>query len=295
MKTDQDTVIHSLVENALDFLSCAAEDVRKGHQRSLKASLSHLAASLELLLKARLCREHWSLVFKNVDEASKDSLSSGDFTSVDFKMATTRLRDIACVAIGETDLKHLRQLRKLRNRVLHFSVDVTSQQMKSLLAKGCDFALDFCKNHLTDEVDFNSSQITEVTENLRDFHEFVKERLGKTASSLEGAALVWDCPRCWQETLRIGNGHPTCVFCSYQMDAGELALKTTELGVEACPHCGEEACTLIILNNDEAAWYCLACGETDRDAKYNNCPRCQRLTVNDGMCDECWDELTNKD
>ena len=54
----------TLLDNALDFLLSAAEAVRRdeGH-RSLKEAVLHLANGVELMVKARLAREHWSLIF----------------------------------------------------------------------------------------------------------------------------------------------------------------------------------------------------------------------------------------
>jgi hypothetical protein len=55
------TIVSSLLDNTRDYFPSAAEDDRKGDLRSLKYSILHIAASVELLLKARLFQEHWYL------------------------------------------------------------------------------------------------------------------------------------------------------------------------------------------------------------------------------------------
>jgi hypothetical protein len=86
-----------LIQNALDYLRSAADYSIKGDTRSLKYAVLHLDAAIELVLKARLAREHWSLIFENSDKASLQAMSSGDFVSVDIKSALNRLEGIAGV------------------------------------------------------------------------------------------------------------------------------------------------------------------------------------------------------
>ena len=53
-----DEFFDSLVQNAIDFARRSVSEIR----RSPKYSMIHFCAALELFLKARLLREHWSLV-----------------------------------------------------------------------------------------------------------------------------------------------------------------------------------------------------------------------------------------
>src|SRR6266568_2543373 len=77
----------SLLGNALDYLENAVNRAahvasrlddpgttpRREHRR-WKYAVLHLEAGVELLLKARLSREHWSLVFADVDKATREAL-----------------------------------------------------------------------------------------------------------------------------------------------------------------------------------------------------------------------------
>ena len=52
--------------------------------RNLKDAVLHVANGTELLFKARLAEEHWTLIFANPDEASHEKLAGEDFRSVRF-------------------------------------------------------------------------------------------------------------------------------------------------------------------------------------------------------------------
>ena len=60
----------SLVENSLDFFLNAAEYAARYDPLSWKYSILHLADGVELLFKARLEKEHWSLLFADINQAS---------------------------------------------------------------------------------------------------------------------------------------------------------------------------------------------------------------------------------
>lgn len=119
------SVVSSLLENALDYFLSAAENACKDDLRSLKYSVLHVAASVELALKARLFSEHWSLIFADVDKADEAALKSGDFKSADFQTVVERLAKIAKVPISKGNLAHLGELRRLRNCIQHFAFGIT--------------------------------------------------------------------------------------------------------------------------------------------------------------------------
>jgi len=57
---------------------------KKIDHKRIKYAVLHLFAGIELVLKERLRREHWSLIFEKTDKANKLSLDKGDFVSVNF-------------------------------------------------------------------------------------------------------------------------------------------------------------------------------------------------------------------
>ena len=106
---------YSLLDNALDSLLSAAEAVRRDEgPRSLKEAVLHLGNGVELVVKARLAGEHWSLIFSDIDKASYNKITSGDLVSVDFPKALDRLKNIGGVSIDKQVNPHLEVLRNLR-------------------------------------------------------------------------------------------------------------------------------------------------------------------------------------
>ncbi|MFD9904067.1 hypothetical protein [Streptomyces sp. NPDC059063] len=63
--------------------------------RDLKYAVLHLQAAAEVLLKARLVEEHWSLVFKEPGTATRKKFEDGDFISCTTQAAVGRLRKVA--------------------------------------------------------------------------------------------------------------------------------------------------------------------------------------------------------
>ena len=84
----------SLIENSSDYFGKCYQICKRHGKRDWKYVLLNLANAIELVMKAVLEKEHWSLLFENVDSANKEILSKGDFQSVNFKTAFERLKCI---------------------------------------------------------------------------------------------------------------------------------------------------------------------------------------------------------
>jgi hypothetical protein len=72
---NQHDVFDSLARNAFDFLE---REIVEFDQAS-KYSVIHLYAAVEMLLKARLMREHWSLIVSKPEQANLAKFMAGDF------------------------------------------------------------------------------------------------------------------------------------------------------------------------------------------------------------------------
>jgi hypothetical protein len=107
----------NLLDNAFDYVESAIKYSKCKDPRSLKYAVLHLDASIELFLKSRLVKEHWSLIFEDPDKASLQALESGDFVSVDLKSALNRLERIADIRINKSLSNNIVSLRNYRNRI----------------------------------------------------------------------------------------------------------------------------------------------------------------------------------
>ncbi len=109
-------IFEDLVESAFEFLLRAIDEL----EQSPKFSTIHFATAVELFLKARLMREHWSLVVDHPDKATRADFNSGRARTVTPEKAIGRLRDIADVTINPEAEKAFRSIAERRNRMIHF-------------------------------------------------------------------------------------------------------------------------------------------------------------------------------
>src|SRR5947209_5795453 len=91
----------SLVENALDFFHEAVKDAQETDHKRLKYAVLHSASAVELILKARLVLEHWTLVFRDPGKAELNNFKEGKFQSVDFQEAQERIERICKIDLAK--------------------------------------------------------------------------------------------------------------------------------------------------------------------------------------------------
>ena len=84
---------YSLLENDLDFIVSGVREVSGARdQRKLKYGVLHLGAGIELVLKDRLRRFDWKLLFRNPKRIDSKKYLSGDFVSVGLEECIDRLK-----------------------------------------------------------------------------------------------------------------------------------------------------------------------------------------------------------
>lgn len=256
-----------LVENAFDYLVEAALCVAKGEQRYFKYSLLHLAAAVELFLKARLAKEHWSLVFVDPEKANIADLATGAFQSVGIDKAQARLAAIAGVRLLPEDKRSIERLVNHRNRVQHFAIEITADAIKAILAKGYGFVLRFCHQHLHKECEKYGAEMDTAYQELGTFNEFVAARMAQIEGELKVAPELTVCGRCEQDTRVIGTGERvSCLFCGYEITAADEAELWDFGEIEHCPTCNAKAYVLVADSPDRGReWKCIACGVTGGD------------------------------
>lgn len=290
----------TLIQNAEDFLLEAVEHAKASSARDWKYAILHLSSALELLLKALLHKEHWSLLFENVKEASTKKLQAGDFQSTSFDTALERIESIVGITIEPKDRKYLKGLRHLRNRSTHFAVTFNLEQAKSLVARGISIFLNLQQNHLHETPD--RSLEYEINQALHEFQKYVDERLHSLRQELKDSARPhrWfrTCPRCEQETLVSKDNMALCLFCGEECSFYNLAIEHSEGPGGPCPECEEGTLAFVLLNNEEGRFACARCGfETEHNLNVS-CTSCgKEFWSTDGspMCHDCWSHLMEND
>jgi hypothetical protein len=276
----------SLVENAFDYLLEAIDNLNSKDEKKLKYAVLHLSSAVELVFKARLVQEHWSLVFADPGKATQGKFERGDFRSADCEEVQVRLKNKCGLSFSEHQ-PVLKALRQLRNRVEHFAVSADRSQVESLLIKTWLFLWDFMHEELADEVWDQEDLLDDVRDGMRRHQGLVKARLVEKEGDLKAlrsrGTLVLGCPLCLQDTLAIPgeDEEPSCCFCHYQRPADEVADRWATVFVgyphsdpkeasmypvlQECPTCGSE--TMIEFEDGsqfppDPAWACFTCGES---------------------------------
>jgi len=288
----------SLLENAFDYLLSASEHQAANTARDNKYAVLHLVAGIELLLKARLHYEHWTLLFNDVDKANLSARGRGDFKGIDFDIAIKRLTEVVGIKFDSRNLENLRLLRDVRNKIQHFAIAIDVDTLKSLLAIGYNFALDFYGEEIQElarraNEDISGELLQNIKDKLNEFAEFVRQRMEILRPDLASAIKVISCPICTQDAMVLGDGRPHCLYCNISSSAEELAdllfWNDTTFRIVECPHCGTETC-VSQTEFGKVTGFCTSCGE---EGTYYKCSRCGRPIVDyhDDPCPRCKDEM----
>lgn len=294
---------YSLLENGLDFISSALKHLKKQPtKRELKYAVLHLSAGIELILKERLKREHWSLVFDKPELATKKAYDTGDFSSVSFKPSIERLINICGIKIEEKQKTRLLRFRDMRNRFEHFGIVDSIEAVTASAAAALAILLDFVKNQLETQTIEESDQILldEIRSQLSEFKEFVQKRWRLIEADVKNAqTAVIICPSCGQEAAVAHEG-ATCLFCGYHRAAEYAAREyaVIVLGedptegwpdlVQKCPDCDTDT---LVRDASATCFVCLQCGKTWSNTEFDDCMHCGQSFKRDGeqtVCDGCF-------
>jgi hypothetical protein len=139
----------TLVENGIDFVRSGIERYFLRDVPSLrdhKYAVLHVFAGVLLLLKARLSREHPSLIFAKVED-----VGNAEAITVNFKQVIERLETIAKVDL-KPNMLTLNQAQRTRNRLEHYEVSLELKETQELVGRLCEFVYLFLHNELGEDL-----------------------------------------------------------------------------------------------------------------------------------------------
>ena len=318
----------AVVENGLDFLGHAVEEMAKSPADN-KYSAIHLFGAIEVLIKARLIREHWTLVCKNVDGATLSGFKNGDVPTVDGMQGLKRLESSVGIVMSKQQMQNVDAVRRLRNRVAHFAVvAIDPVAIKTELARGLDFVVWFLEKQIlpdapADEAELIKDSLSEIASVLGEIKAFVAERLATLKAELDAAELLLVCPRCLQGCLTVLDGGK-CLFCWWNPDDSEAAADEYVVGVlnlssyavikdggewpvTECPECEVRAfvegavvtggqMTKTGGSYSDPDFLCFNCGFHCSYDLVDRCSSCGVWTTSEfAMCSDCVDNLLSRD
>ncbi|WP_329317293.1 hypothetical protein OG723_44640 (plasmid) [Streptomyces sp. NBC_01278] len=321
------------VVNGLDFLASAVRHLPQNQvgneHRDLKYGLLHLQAASEVLLKARLEHEHWTLVIDRVGEKKVTAANfiKGDFSSVTPAEAVRRLRDIVGTAcIDEDDATRLDDLVKKRNSFQHYGLSDNQGELNTLAGDVLAILVRFLDTELLPrlkekEKERIADDLATVRDGLKSIEAYVAARMQQIGTEITAAGdqahRVVECPTCRQMALLVSHedGADACLFCG---QAWESSSETTEAYVDGvigfswhdiaqggespvhdCPYCDQD--TLVrgahtFTDPNETVDFCFNCAEPFTGL--TNCIRCGELCAlpdDEVMCNSCYRSLVESD
>jgi hypothetical protein len=132
----QQEIFDSLTRNAFDFLKRGIEEFDK----SVKYSIINFCAAMEMLFKARLMKEHWSLVISKPGQVSLAKFKTGEFTSVTLREALDRICNVTGEIIGNEASNNFLALARHRNKMVHFfhpEIDTDDKAREQIISEQC--------------------------------------------------------------------------------------------------------------------------------------------------------------
>ena len=251
---NQSEIFESLTRNAFDFLKRGIDEFDKAP----KYSVIHFCAAVEMLLKARLMKEHWSLVVSKPDQANLAKFIAGDFMSVTMDEARARIRDIAGEDIADDAFNSFRALANHRNKMVHFfhaDVDGDDKAKSKIVAEHCRswFHLHRLLNRWDAYFDDFRAEIASADRSMKKHRKYLNAKLKALKPALDASRKAGNKPI-------------------------------------ACSACGFKAAVPEALNGQIASLRCLVCDHTETQVEIN-CPHCNQAVVMTGegyaKCEHC--------
>ena len=246
-----------LAKSAFDFFEKAFAEV----QVEPKYSAMHFYNGIELLFKARLLHEHWSLVVAKPEGSSLAKFKRGDFQSVTLEGAIQRLENIAEERVSKEEKACFASLGNHRNRIVHFLHD--------------GYAGDVPDSSIVSGV---------VAEQFRAWV-YVHRRLEKEWSEhfLAHSKLIGSL----NETIKKNRQFLSAKFELVRPEIHGHRVKGSE--VVACDSCGFDSVLVEPWEPPVRNGGCIVCGRASRTIAME-CPECDDTVFfeeGDGTCSKC--------
>jgi hypothetical protein len=271
------------VENGLDFIKRSLIELEKNDDMYFKYAILHLSAGLELILKARLQKEHWCLVFEDINKANLESYNEGEFKSVSFENLITRIVGICHIEIDIKAKRKIQNLKKYRNRIEHFDLRVNKKALEAITFEVLSFLIPFIyKEELIDREHDNLKFINEQLINMDAYITQRYKEISPIIKEISSEVRLLECPNCLQNrTLRFDEKY--CYFCEttfrnlseefisrfinydehFHISYGKFKL------LELCPCCVKRS---LLVADDECL--CLTCSKILKPQEYVRCVDC---------------------
>lgn len=317
---NEDDIFNSVVESAIDFFNSSIENF----EDRPKYSLINFCTGIELILKARLIKEHWSLILKN--EPKYDQFISGNFISINFKTLLPRIKDVTRVKDIKEAESAFNIIAAHRNKIVHFFHENVksnaSEEAKAQLAREQMHAWwhiqDLIQNQWRSIFTNFIEKISEINQKAQVFRDFLKIKFEKIQPEIlkliADGQTVSECRRCsykscLQQSLTNNLHNNKCLVCELEYFDIELECPEchntllldkvieSEFSCPICEYEFKDAEIIEQLDTEEfdrqvgrSSIYCSFCEAEDNVVQHNDyylCVNCGRVAYSIEQCDWC--------
>lgn len=236
IKFSEEKIFSSLVTSAFDFLNKAIDEF----DTSAKFSTVHFAIAIELFLKARLLREHWSLLIEKTDKADRNSFIKGELKTIGPDQTMQRLKNIAGAPVPVPTQEIFMKIFKHRNKMVHFihdgdyTQDDTNAITTQIATEQCTgwLAIRQLLSHWREYFNDWKKDIQEISFKMEKHHAYLAEYFKIQADKIEkhkaGGGSVNQCPSCNFNAVLVGEpigsiSPASCTVCWYAGAEIEIA------------------------------------------------------------------------
>lgn len=311
-------ITNLLLKNGLDFVLTSSKSMSKDDIsiKDAKYAILNLWSGILLLLKERIYRAHWALLFTKNTDISEKNFKNGDFNSIGFDQILQLTKEVCGITISKENLESLQAIRKKRNVIEHFQFTDNLDSLKSFTAQGLDFVVTFVDENLQpDTFDTEEGELFEqIKIQMVKFDEFVQQRSTAVERQLKTyKEIILCCPSCERKNLIFdsmneneGTSVYKCLFCLAKSSNSseiaevyleqELYLSSYSCGKDGedfplynCEECGEES--LIPVDSKYSNYYCVCCRVKYSLDDVAYCSSCGVFTLNAELrlCGDCHD------
>lgn len=211
-----------MVENAIDFLRQASDEV----ESRPKYAVLHLATAIEILLKARIVSEHWSIIVKKAP--NQKSFLKGDFVSLSLGESIHVLSDVVGTPLKANSERAFLTISNHRNRIVHFfSSDLVSSGQDEFARSVSDIVVsiyylsEFINQH-KDIFDEHAKDLDQAIRAVKQSQKFLETKFLDKRHELDSAEASGRIIR-------------TCRFCNFRSSiATSLSPELTQLYCKVC-------------------------------------------------------------
>lgn len=239
------------VANAIDFLTMATDQF----ESQLKHSVIAFYTAVELMLKARLIAEHWSLVVTK--DADLNQFRNGDFVSVPFEEACKRLQRVVGSPVPDRTRQSFDEVRKHRNKLVHFYQDMKADTVREKIAieqlTAWHGLLNLVRVQWADVFSKHSQSFEDLDKRFARHRDYLKARFeslkDEIAKQKAAGAKIIACSSCSFEAAKVETlvgelFESSCLVCRIKGRWLELECTSCEKSITyegddgiTCPHC----------------------------------------------------------